>query len=226
MKNEGYIYILTNPSFPNFIKIGYADDIAERLKQLNKSECVPYAFRLYAYCKTNGRLTDLRIHKIIDRLNPTLRSIESFNGKTRKREFYAMNPKDAYDLLEDIAWFGSVITSPVRVKPTEDEKAEEEEAEEIRKRAELPRTDWMMEQGIIKPGDVVFFKKKPSEEATIIGENEVEYQGKVMTFLAYAKIVTGWSHVNLYRYLILKGTDQSLRELREKKMKELDMMEE
>ena len=29
------IYILTNPSFPEYVKIGYADDIDKRLQQLN-----------------------------------------------------------------------------------------------------------------------------------------------------------------------------------------------
>lgn len=33
MENKGVIYILTNPSFPEYVKIGYADDIDKRLKQ-------------------------------------------------------------------------------------------------------------------------------------------------------------------------------------------------
>ena len=44
---KGVIYILTNPSFPEHVKIGYADDIDIRLKQLNRSECIPFAFRVY-----------------------------------------------------------------------------------------------------------------------------------------------------------------------------------
>ena len=48
MENKGVIYILTNPSFPDYVKIGYADDIDKRLKQLNRSECIPFAFRVYA----------------------------------------------------------------------------------------------------------------------------------------------------------------------------------
>ena len=31
MENKGVIYILTNPSFPEYVKIGYADDIDKRL---------------------------------------------------------------------------------------------------------------------------------------------------------------------------------------------------
>ena len=46
--NKGVIYILTNPSFPDYVKIGYADDIDKRLKQLNRSVSIPFAFRVYA----------------------------------------------------------------------------------------------------------------------------------------------------------------------------------
>ena len=38
---RGVIYILTNPSFPDYVKIGYADDINKRLKR-NYSEA-PYS---------------------------------------------------------------------------------------------------------------------------------------------------------------------------------------
>ena len=34
---QGVIYILTNPSFPDYIKIGYATDLERRLRQLNRS---------------------------------------------------------------------------------------------------------------------------------------------------------------------------------------------
>lgn len=38
---KGVIYILTNPSFPDYVKIGYADDIDKRLKQLNEESNPP-----------------------------------------------------------------------------------------------------------------------------------------------------------------------------------------
>ena len=100
---KGVIYILTNPSFPEYVKIGYADDVQKRLKQLNKSECVPFAFRIYAVYEVDSRLSDKKVHAIIDKLNPNLRSIEEFEGKPRVREFYAMEAEDAYLILEAIA---------------------------------------------------------------------------------------------------------------------------
>ncbi len=69
-KCKGVIYILTNPSFPKYVKIGYADDVNKRLIDLNRSECIPFAFRLYAYYEVNQRLSDIKIHDMIDKLNP------------------------------------------------------------------------------------------------------------------------------------------------------------
>lgn len=128
---NGVIYILTNPSLPDYVKIGYADDIDKRLKQLNRSECIPYAFRIYATYEVSSRLSDLKIHSIIDKLNPNLRAVESFNGKQRVREFYAMSPEDAYSILEAIAEIHGCVDKLKRMVPSEEEQVAEREAQEI-----------------------------------------------------------------------------------------------
>ena len=130
--SQGVIYILTNPSFPDYVKIGYADNVNKRLKELNRSECIPFAFRLYAYYEVPRRLTDMKLHQMIDRLNPNLRSIEEFDGKTRKREFYNMSASDAYSILETIAQINGLEENLHLVKPSEKEMEDEETAEENR----------------------------------------------------------------------------------------------
>ena len=131
----GVIYILTNPSFPDYVKIGYADDVERRLKELNRSECIPFAFRLYAYYEVSARLSDLKIHEMIDKLNPNLRSIEEFDGKTRKREFYAMSAEEAYSILETIATINNLKDNLHLVVPTQDQKDDEKIANEIKELA-------------------------------------------------------------------------------------------
>ena len=130
-EKQGVIYILTNPSFSEYVKIGYADDIDRRLKELNRSECIPFAFRVYATYEVNSRLSDLKIHTIIDKLNPNLRSIENFNGQKRVREFYAMPPEDAYSILEAIAEIHGCVDKLKLVKPSDEELVAEETAREI-----------------------------------------------------------------------------------------------
>ena len=128
-KSKGVIYILTNPSFPDYVKIGYADDVEKRLIALNRSECIPFAFRIYATYEVPKRLTDLNLHNLIDKLNPTLRAIDTFNGKPRKKEFYAMSKEDAYSLLEAIAEIHD-RTDKLKLYPvSEEDKAAEDTAE-------------------------------------------------------------------------------------------------
>ena len=114
---KGVIYILTNPSFPDYIKIGYAQNIEQRLRQLNRSETIPFAFRVYAIYEVESRLTDKELHKLIDTLNPDLRTIETFDGKERVKEFYAMSAEDAYSLLECIAKISGTLSRLKRMEP-------------------------------------------------------------------------------------------------------------
>lgn len=131
-KSQGVIYILTNPSFPDYVKIGYADDVNKRLKELNRSECIPFAFRLYAYYEVPQRLTDKKLHELIDMINPDLRAIEVFDGKRRTREFYNMTSEKAYKILQAIAQINGLEDNLHKVKPSEKDLEEEETAEENR----------------------------------------------------------------------------------------------
>ena len=131
MAATGYIYILTNPSFPEYVKIGYTDDVEKRLNQLNRSECIPFAFRVYATYEVESRLSDKKIHEIIDRLNPNLRAIDNFAGKQRIREFYAMAKEDAYELLKNIAEINGRVKKLKLIQANEQEQNDEEIAEKI-----------------------------------------------------------------------------------------------
>jgi len=127
----GVIYILTNPSFPKYVKIGYSDNVEKRLDELNRSECIPFAFRLYAYYKVDNRLSDMKVHELIDSLNPDLRSKENYKGKERKREFFAMSKEHAYSILKSIATINNLEKNLILVPQTKDEIEDEERANEI-----------------------------------------------------------------------------------------------
>lgn len=228
LNQQGFIYILTNPSFPDYVKIGYADDVNKRLKELNRSECIPFAFRLYAYYEVPRRLTDMKLHQMIDKLNPNLRSIEEFDGKTRKREFYNMNPADAYSILEAIAQIHGLEDNLVLVEPSAKQLKDEEEAEEIRTKrtqTKLPKLDWMIKQGIIKLGDKICVISRPNEVATIVDANHVEYKGELMAAHKFGCLVTGWKAIQIYSTMRLVDSKKTLGELREDKMRELAMIE-
>ena len=113
------------------MKIGYADNLQKRLKELNRSECIPYAFRVFAIYEVNERLQDLALHNMIDSINPNLRAIETFDGKKRKKEFYAMSADDAYAILQTIATVSGTVQRLHKVSPEGHEIIDEKLAEEV-----------------------------------------------------------------------------------------------
>ena len=222
---KGYIYILTNPSFPQYVKIGYANDLEARLKQLNRSECIPFAFRVYAYYMVPKRLTDTEIHKIIDTLNPNLRAIDNIDGKERKREFYELSADDAYEILLGIATINGMEKNVVLVEPSDKEMSEEEQAEEGRTKTLLPRMEWLIEQKVVNIGDKVYIINHPDEIAEIADSDNVIYKGRKMSFNKFGCEVTGWKAIQIYAFMkILNGPDETLSSLREKKMAELGLL--
>ncbi len=64
------------------------------------------------------------LHKIIDKLNADLRSIDTINDKVRLRKIYLIFQEDAYELLEDIAIISGTKERHHLYKPTKEETAE------------------------------------------------------------------------------------------------------
>ena len=189
---KGVIYILTNPSFPQYVKIGYAGNLQRRLHDLNRSEALPYTFRAYATYDVDHELTDKALHELIDQLNPDLRTIETFNGKRRTKEFFEMSAEDAYAILEAIARISGTEGRLHRVTPTGEQAEEEREAEEARQDAETGRRSRFRFSMVgIKPGEQVTFAGDPSKVATVVDDTHVEYKGVTTSLSALAKEFLG-----------------------------------
>lgn len=204
MKNKGVIYILTNPSFPEYVKIGYADNIDNRLKQLNRSECIPFAFRVFATYAVDSRLSDIKVHSIIDKLNPNLRAIENFDGKKRVREFYAMPAEDAYSILESIAEINGLTHNLQLITPNEDEEIAEEIAEQIATETQEKAENFSFSKCNIPVGAVLEYAYDATITCTVVNDRLVEYQGKQMYLTGLAKLLlnkrTGIAGPRYFKY--------------------------
>lgn len=98
---SGYIYVLTNESFhrENWIKIGYAEDVEKRVKELSGT-AVPLPYEVYCTYEipriSGVKDPDKLVHDLIQTLNPNLRI-------SQNREFFELYPWDAYNMLFAIA---------------------------------------------------------------------------------------------------------------------------
>lgn len=195
MSSKGVIYILKNPSFPDYIKIGYADNIENRLQQLNNSECTPFAFRVYATYEVDSRLSDLKIHSIIDKLNPNLRSIDNYNGKKRVREFYAMTAEDAYSLLEAIAEIHNYTDRLKKWELSQEDKLAEEIAEEVTAEKQARGANFTFADCEIPIGAVLIQIDDPSVTCTVVDDRRIEYNGEIMYITPFVKRISGKGYI-------------------------------
>ena len=203
---KGKIYILTNPSFPEYVKIGYADDVDRRLAELNRSECVPFSFRVYATYAVNTRLSDKMVHSIIDKLNPTLRAIEVLKGKKREREFYAMSAEDAYLILEAIAEMHGFTDRLQRVEPNEAEQKEEKVAKEVEKESRTRSSNLSFSECQIPVGSILKYCYDETITCVVVDDRRVKYEDEVMYLTGVAKKLLGKENgVAGPKYFMYKG---------------------
>ena len=182
--NGGYIYVLTNPSFPEYVKIGYADNVDERVAQLNRTECTPFAFKKYAILHVTSRLADKNVHKLIDKFKPELRAKENVNGKMRIREFFAMSAKEAVEILDTI---GSIYDeTPIIFEQTIEEKKEEQIAEETAIASERKSPFSFYKCGI-KNGEQIVYVHDTNIICTVANDREILFNGKKTSLSALAK---------------------------------------
>ena len=94
-KENGLVYILTNPSMPKHVKIGFTVNLKNRLRELDTTG-VPTPFEPYFTVRTaKYKILEKVIHRELDKLTNTRARVN--------REFFEIEPELARDLLLNIS---------------------------------------------------------------------------------------------------------------------------
>ena len=153
MKDSGYIYIMYNPKMPDIVKIGYADDVEKRRKQLSRPSNIPVPYKVYATYEVKERLSDISLHKLICDINPELRIANN-------KEFFNVSPEKAYEWLQAIA---KISHTSRRLKLYKKKKDTEKETTKRSSKSikKLDRSNikppFKFSMCNIKPGERLFF---------------------------------------------------------------------
>jgi hypothetical protein len=168
-KEQGYVYILTNPSFKeDWVKIGKSfRPVDIRSKELDNT-AVPLPFEIFATMKTcKYNEVEKLVHKMIDRLTD-LRIRQN-------REFFNVAPEMALEIFRDIALTidDAEITLYKENKPTHNTLPNSPTTIDKTRR---PRFKFSMIG--VKIGETVTFTPT-GVDVKVASDNSVEYKGRI-----------------------------------------------
>ena len=146
---------------------------------------------MYATYGVDSRLSGKKIHSIIERINPDLRSIENFNGQKRVREFYAMTLEDAYGILEAIAEIHGYADRLKKYQMTESEKQDEQLAQELENENTERAANFSFTACKISVGEQIEYYADTNIKATVVDDRTVEFEGERYSLTALAKKLSG-----------------------------------
>lgn len=177
--SQGYVYILTNPSFrEDWVKIGKSSrPVDVRSKELDNT-AVPLPFEIYATMRTSKYSeAEKAIHKQIDRL--TDRRIR------QNREFFNLEPSLALEIMLDLAQ----LSADAVVVKYEDGKPRQlfpvlEPAKEEKKDKKTSRPPFDFSMVGLTVGDIIIFDPL-NLPVKVAGKNKVEYEGRLWSLSAF-----------------------------------------
>jgi len=176
------VYILTNQSMPNLIKIGYTsrNDLNERIKELY-STGVPTPFECYYACQVeDGKRIEQILHILFkeDRVN-------------NKREFFTTQPEKVEIALS--------LINPINVTPNLYEYLSTEESETIETNNRKRSANFTFSSVDIPIGSTLYFSYNLDITCIVYSDNTVMYNGEILTLTEAAR------NTGLISYKSLQG---------------------
>ena len=152
------VYVLTNPSIPDIIKIGMTTDLTTRMRSLYNSS-VPVPFECYFACTVNDMsFVEKQLHDGFDdfRVNP-------------KREFFRIDPERVVSILkmvmiEDVTPKEDIVEDEIDQRSLDKEK-------KIRGRFNFDMID-------VPVGSTLSFVKDPTIISTVLDNHKIEFEGE------------------------------------------------
>lgn len=194
------VYILTNQSMPDTIKIGITDKLERRIKELDNTS-TPLPFECYYAVEVEDAS---KIERLIH---------NGFDDKRirQNREFFTATPEQAKSMLQIVETMGGKDVTPTTdiVETPQDQQALNR-ARDNRKRFNFQMID-------INPGEILKFKKDETIICEVQDDNKVKFREEITSLSNSADIILremgyDWTSVDGPRWWMYRG--KTLRDIR------------
>lgn len=164
------VYLLTNPTMPDLVKIGRTNDLESRLRSLSTHSGVPVPFECFYACEVRDSVeVERALHEAFGdhRINP-------------KREFFRLNPERVQAILKVMA---------IRDETPTIEIVEDQVELEALQREQSRRSNFRFSNVGIPFGATLNFVKDEALTAVVVDDRTIEFEGVRTSTSNAAKIL-------------------------------------
>ena len=195
------VYILTNQSMPDTIKIGITDNLERRVRELdNTSVALPFEC-YYAVEVKDASKIEKKIHEGLD--DKRIR---------QSREFFNASPEQAKSILEIAEVMGGKNVTPKNdIVETPQDKEALDRSRKVRKRFNFAMIN-------IPPKTILEFAKDKTITCEVFDETQIKFRDKITSlsdaaFIILTEMGYDWTAVQGPRWWLYNG--KSLSDLRD-----------
>ena len=173
MPATGDLYVLTNQAFPDYIKVGFAEDAATAAKQLNNTNPAPFPYKLFCTYAVEAVHADVLFRNLLSCISPST------------TDFYNIPPEEIYALLTMMAKLHGCEDRLCLCEDADTSDGGDGDIDITPKKKKPPFKFSMVD---MHEGDVIQFIHDPSITAVVASDKKILYQGEVrsLSWLAQA----------------------------------------
>jgi hypothetical protein len=197
------VYILTNQSMPETIKIGITDNLERRVKELDNTS-TPLPFECYYAVEVqDASKIEKKIHEGLD--DKRIR---------QNREFFNVSPEQAKSILEIAEVMGGKNVTPQNdIVETPQDKEALEKSRKIRKRFNFEMIN-------IPPKTTLHFAKDSTITCEVYNDTQIKFRDKITSlsdaaFTVLTEMGYDWTAVQGPRWWLYNG--KSVSDLRDER---------
>ncbi len=185
------VYVLTNPAFQNYVKVGKTTNLEQRLRSLDNTS-VPLPFRcVYAVEVEDEAQVERLVHQAFA------------DHRTRTtREFFEIDPQRVIAALK--------LTRGCDVTPRADVAEDEEGVKALEKATRRTRKTYKFSDAGLQVSDTLYYANNEEVTAQVVSEKKVLFEGEETSLSKSALTLLQrdgytWQTVNGWQYWMFEG---------------------
>ena len=186
----GIVYVLSNPAFDNYVKVGRTIDLEQRLKQLDNTS-VPLPFRCVFAVEVDD---EVAVERLVHQAFADVRVRTT-------REFFEIDAQRVIAALK--------LTNGIDVTPKAD-IAEDAESIAALERTVGKRKTYSFSDAQVDIGDTLTYSKDENITAVVVADRKIEFEGETVSVSKAALTLLHregytWKQANGWAYWMKDG---------------------